>query len=171
MALELRERRKGVLPGIFDVIVRLLLPVCAEYAIYCLLRASALVAVSDLPAVGRDARGDGVQVGVVRIVVGIDQQGLSGFHVSHLRKITVGELQKFGFRHFVSLARYGDVELRFPYPAVLGAVFHEVFCQLLGGRPAECPECAEVAHLDEPGGSFRDFPLIVADGMEVRASG
>lgn len=63
------------------------------------------------------------------------------------------------------------MELRFPDSAVLGCVYPKILDQFIRGRLAECSECPEVLDFEQTGYTFRDFPLIVTDGMEVRASG
>ena len=124
-----------------------------------------------LPAVWGDTGSDDMDVGVVSVIMGVGKQGLSFFHVAHLFEVLVGELQHFGFRHFMSLAGEGDMELRFLNPVVPGGVFHEVTDQFIRGGLTECTECAEVFHLKQSCRSFRDFSFIVTDGMEVRAAG
>ena len=112
-----------------------------------------------------------MQVSVVGVVMGIDEQRLPGFRISHFREITVRELQQLRFRQFVAFARYGNMELCFLDSVVPGSVFLEILDQFIGGRFTECSECAEVLHLNQSGYTFRDFPFIVTDSMEVRASG
>lgn len=116
----------------------------SQYLVNGFLRASALVVVYNLPAVGCDARGDDVQVGVVGVIVGIDKQRLSGFRIAHFPEILVGELQQLGFRLLVSLAGYGHMELRLLYPAVPGGIFPEILDQFIGGGSTKCSECPEI---------------------------
>ena len=63
------------------------------------------------------------------------------------------------------------MELRFLNPAVPGTVFLEVLGQFIGGRLAERAECPEILDFEQPGDTFRYFPFVVTDCMEVRASG
>ena len=56
-------------------------------------------------------------------------------------------------------------------PAVLGTVELEELHQLFGGRMFRSVQPAEVLHLQQGGHSFKDLVFVVADGMEVGASG
>ena len=89
-----------------------------------------------------------MQVGVVRVVVGIDQQRLPGLGISHFLEILVRELQHLGFRTLVSLAGESDMILGFPDSAVLGCIFLKVLDQFIRGRLAECSECPEIPHFE-----------------------
>ena len=93
----------------------------------------ALVAVGNLPAVGGDARGDDVQVGVAGVMVGVDEPRLSGFGISHFLEVSVREVQQLGFRHFMAFAADGHMELGPADAAVGRTVFPEVAGQLLRG--------------------------------------
>lgn len=139
--LVLGKGGESVLSGSLHILVCLLFPVGSQYLVNGFLRASALVVVYNLPAVGCDARGDDVQVGVVGVIVGIDKQRLSGFRIAHFPEILVGELQQLGFRLLVSLAGYGHMELRLLYPAVPGGIFPEILDQFIGGGSTKCSEC------------------------------
>ena len=112
-----------------------------------------------------------MQVGVVGIVVRIDEPGLSGFGISHLLEVTVRELQQLGFRHLTAFAADGHMELRFSDAAVGGTVFFEIAGKFLRGGSACQTDRPEVPHLDEPGKPFRYLVFVVTYGMEVRASG
>ena len=61
--LVLGKGGESVLSGSLHILVCLLFPVGSQYLVNGFLRASALVVVYNLPAVGCDARGDDVQVG------------------------------------------------------------------------------------------------------------
>ena len=169
--LELGERGEGILSGRVHVVGNLLLPVRAENPVYDFLGTPALVTVGYLPAVGGDTRGDDVQVGVVGVMVGVDEPRLSGFGISHFLEVSVREIQQFGFRHLTAFAADGHMELRFPDAAVGGTVFFEIAGKLLRGGSACQTDCPEVPHLDEPGKPFRYLMFVVTHGVEVRASG
>ena len=89
-----------------------------------------------------------MQVGVVRIVVGIDQQRLPGFAISHFLEIPVCKFQHLGFRTLVSLAGKSDMILGFPDSAVPGCIFLKVLDQFIRGGLAECSECPEILHFE-----------------------
>ena len=63
------------------------------------------------------------------------------------------------------------MELRFLNPAVLGTIELEELHQLFGGRMFRSVQSTEVPHLQQGGHSFKDLVFVVADGMEVGASG
>ena len=131
--LKLGKRRKGVLAGDINVIFRLLFSVVSKNTVYDFLRTPALVAVGNLPAVGCDARGDDVQVGVAGVMVGVDEPRLSEFVISHFLEVAVCEVQQLGFRHLTAFAADGHMELGLADAAVGGTVFPEVAGQLLRG--------------------------------------
>ena len=148
-----------------------LLSVVTQDAVYHFLRPFSLVVVFYLPAVRSDTGSDDMDVGVVGVIMGVGKQRLTFFHIAHLFEIPMSKLQHFGFRHLMSLAGEGDMELRFLNPVVPGGVFHEVTDQFIRGGFTECSQCAKVFHLKQSCRSFRDFSFIVTDSMEVRAAG
>lgn len=81
------------------------------------------MAVGNLPAVGCDARGDDVQVGVAGVMVGVDEPRLSGFVISHFLEVAVCEVQQLGFRHLTAFAADGHMELGFSDAVIGGTVF------------------------------------------------
>ena len=119
--------------GRINIIFRFLFSVISKNTVYDFLGTSAFVAVGNLHTVGRDTRGDDVQVGVVGIMVGVDEPRLSRFGISHFLEVPVREVQQLGFRHFTAFAADGHMELGLADAAVGGTVFFEVACQLLRG--------------------------------------
>ena len=168
---ELGEGRKSILFGCVDVRCRFLFPVHAQQLVYHFLRTPALMGMGYLAPVGCDSGSHHVQVGVVGIVVRIDEPGLSGFGISHLLEILVRKVQQLGFCHFMSLATDGYMELRLLDAVVGRTVFLQEVNLVVRGGWAHDTECTEILHLDEPGKSFRNLMFIVTDGMEVGASG
>ena len=92
-------------------------------------------------------------------------------HISHLFQILVCEIKKLLLRHPMPFAGNGDMELGFLYPAVACTIVYEMVSQFFGCRPTESPGEPEIQDLDKPGYTFRDFPFIVTDSVEVRAAG
>ena len=90
--LELGKRGKGILSGDINIIFRFLFPVISKNTVYDFLGTPALVAVGYLPAVRGNTRGDDVQVGVVGVMVGVDEPRLSGFGISHFLEVTVRKI-------------------------------------------------------------------------------
>ena len=79
-----------------------------------------------LSTVWGDARSDDMQMGVVGIIVGIDQQRLSFLSISHFRKIAVGKVQQLRFCHFMPFAGKGNVKLCLLDTDISGGVFLKI---------------------------------------------
>ena len=119
--------------GRINIIFRFLFSVISKNTVYDFLGTPALVTVGNLPAVWGDTRGDDVQVGIVGVMVGVNEPRLSGFGITHFLEILVREVQQLGFRHFTAFAADGHMELGLSDAAVGGTVFPEVAGQLLRG--------------------------------------
>ena len=169
--LELGKGGEAVLLGSLDVFLCLLCSVGSEYLVNDRLRASTFMVMLYLATVGRHSRSHNVQVSVVCIVMCINEPGLSGFGIPHFLQILVREIKQLLFRHFMSFAGNGYMELRFLNPAVLGTVELEKLHQLFGGRMFRGIQSTEVLHLQQGGHSFIDLVFVITDCMEVCASG
>ena len=74
---------------------------------------------------GNAARDD-VQVVVVRIVVGIDENGLSVLSISHFFEIPMGNVQKLLVGVFVTSATNGEMKLGLLDASIAFTIFNKV---------------------------------------------
>ena len=90
--LELFDGREMVLHSLFDGIGCPLLLTLSHNAADDFLRTNSFMMVVDFVAIGGNSAGDDVQVVVVSIVMGIDENGLTILTISHLFEILMGNV-------------------------------------------------------------------------------
>ena len=100
--LELGKRRECILFGSINIIFRFLFPVIPKNTVNDFLGTSALMAVLNLSSIRCHSRSDDMKMGILRVIMGVNKQRLTGFSVSHFLEILVCKIQQLIFRHFVT---------------------------------------------------------------------
>ena len=151
--------------GLTDTLVLVL----TKEAVDDILRTAAFVIVVYLVAIGSHTAGDDVDVVVPRIVVCIDEQGLTRQAITHLVHVAVGKADQLFMGHLMTTTGESNVELGLLDAVVLSGIVAQEGNQVVGRVFAHVADVAKVEHLDKLSLAFCDLLFIVGDGVEIIA--
>ena len=131
---ELVDSRETVLQSLFYGLGCPLLLVLAHDTIDDFLRVYSFVVVINLVTIGGNSARHYMNMVVVSIVVGIDEQGLAFLTISHFFEIPMGDVQKLFVGVFVTSAGDSEVELGLlDALVILISVIEKLLFQVIGG--------------------------------------
>ena len=132
--LELVDGGETVLQSLFYGLGCPLLLFLAHDTIDDFLRVNPFVVVINLVAIGCNSARYYMNMVVVSIVMGIDEQGLAFLTISHFFEVLMGDVQKLFVGVFVTSAGDGEVELGFlDALVILIGVVEKLLFQVIGG--------------------------------------
>lgn len=129
------------------------------------LRVYPFVVVINLVTIGGNTARHNMNMVVVSIMVGVDENRLAVLTIAHFFEVLVGNVQKLPIGVFVTSAGDGQMELGLlDTLVILIGVVEKLLLQLIWG--VLLVDEVETFYFQEFGNSLADLPLVIINGVE-----